>query len=410
MPLDYSNASAGTTNIGIIKSPADTEDAQEVLINPGGPGGSSVLEVQLGYAAYQERVGTQFAIVGIDPRGVGESGPSSNCFPDISHIARNSYVADVNAIPDTTSEYTLRQSHAYVNGYGKWCSSVYAVNQTAQYAGTVATAQDMLHYIELRASQTGHDPAEAKLFYYGISYGTALGSTFASLYPERIGRMIIDGVVDLEDHFNGGWETAITDNDAVVRQFFKACFAAGPTLCTFHRNASSWTDLETRFQALVDNLKTHPIPLGTLPETIAGVEQNLLLTPALFTWRDLLDTMFGTLYAITPAPYVQLDAILTGLLTGDYTGAAALPMKAQISSWQPSAHDDRIARFLVNCVDAGARFNSSQFDEYEAFLEDMVQRSMYGGLKAATYSGPICSFLDVMPPESQRFDGELWTD
>jgi pimeloyl-ACP methyl ester carboxylesterase len=407
VPLDYSDLSAGTTNLGIIKSPADTEDAQEVLINPGGPGGSSVAQVQFGYADIQEKIGTQFSIVGIDPRGVANSGPSSDCFPGFSHIARNSYVADVNSIPDTTSDYALRQNHEYMKGYGRWCSSVYAVNQTAKYAGTVATAQDMLHYIELDAEQKGNDPKEAKLFFYGISYGTALGSTFASLYPDRIGRMIIDGVVDTEDHFNGGWETSIVDNDKVVQQFFKKCFEAGPELCHFHRNASSWTELEERFQALFEHLKQHPIAVGSLAETQALLPQNLTLTPALFTWKDLTDIMFGTLYILTPTAYAELDAILTGLLLEIHTGAAALPPKAQISSMSPSRHDERTARFLINCLYANARFNTSDFAAYKSFVGGMHNSSRYAGLKAATYSGPICSHLDVRPPESQVFDGEL---
>jgi pimeloyl-ACP methyl ester carboxylesterase len=409
VPLDYSDPSIGTTNLGIIKSPADTEDAQEVLINPGGPGGSSVTEVQLGYTYIQERIGTQFSIVGIDPRGVANSGPSSDCFLGFSPIARNSYIADVNSLPDITSDYTLRQNHEYMNGYGKWCSSVYAVNQTAKYAGTVATAQDMLHYIKLRAQDKGDDPKDAKLFYYGISYGTTLGSTFASLYPDRIGRMILDGVMDLEDHFNGGWETSIVDNDAVAHRFFEACFEAGPSRCAFHRNASSPAVLSARFWTLLDHLKQHPIAVGSWPETQALLSANLILTPALLTWKDLLDIMFGTLYKLTPTAYADLDAILTGLLVQNYTGAAALAPKSQISSLFPTAHDERTARFLINCVDADARFNTSDFAAYKTFVEEMQEKSRYGGLKAATYSGPICSFLDVRPPPSQVFDGELVT-
>jgi pimeloyl-ACP methyl ester carboxylesterase len=396
--------------MGIIKSPADTEDAQEVLINPGGPGGSSVTQVQFGYADIQERIGTQFSIVGIDPRGVANSGPSSDCFPGFPPIARNSYIADVNSIPDITSDYTLRQSHEYMNGYGKWCSSVYAVNQTAKYAGTVATAQDMLHYIELRAEDKGEDAKDAKLFYYGISYGTALGSTFASLYPDRIERMILDGVMDLEDHFNGGWETSIVDNDAVAYRFFEACFEAGPSRCTFHRNASSPAALSARFWTLLEHLKQHPIAVGSWPETQALLPANLVLTPALLTWRDLLDVMFGTLYKLTPTAYADLDAILTGLLVQNYTGAAALVPKSQISSFFPTAHDERTARFLINCVDADTRFNTSDFAAYKTFVEEMQEKSRYGGLKAATYSGPICSFLDVRPPQSQVFDGEWISD
>ena len=238
VPLDYSDLSVGTVNLAVIKRPGDGEDAQEVLLNSGGPGGSSVEMVIGDSKRVQDKIGTQYSLIGIDPRGVGDSGPSSDCFPGYSHIARNAFPANIYDPVDITSDYTLRQNREYMHSYGKWCSSVYAVNGTAKYSSTVATAQDMLHYIELRAKSKGEPPEEAKLWYYGISYGTILGGTFASLYPGRIGRMIIDGVMDLEDHFNGGWEKSIVDNDEASRYFFKRCFEAGPSICQFHQNAT----------------------------------------------------------------------------------------------------------------------------------------------------------------------------
>lgn len=70
VPLDYSNASIGTVNLAVIKKPGESEDAQEVLLNPGGPGGSSVAAVRVDYEAVQNKIGKQYALIGIDPRGV----------------------------------------------------------------------------------------------------------------------------------------------------------------------------------------------------------------------------------------------------------------------------------------------------------------------------------------------------
>ena len=71
-------------------------------------------------------------------------GPSSDCFAGYSHVARNAFFADAYAPADLAHEYTLKKSHQSVLAYGKWCSQIYAVNNTAKYASTVATAQDML--------------------------------------------------------------------------------------------------------------------------------------------------------------------------------------------------------------------------------------------------------------------------
>lgn len=63
VPLDYSNKSVGSVNLAIIKRPGDTDDAQEILVNPGGPGGSSVAMVIGDYEAIQEKIGTQYSLL-----------------------------------------------------------------------------------------------------------------------------------------------------------------------------------------------------------------------------------------------------------------------------------------------------------------------------------------------------------
>lgn len=409
VPLDYSNHSAGTVNLGIIKRPGESEDAQEVLVNPGGPGGSSVAMVLKDSEAIQEKIGTQYSLVGIDPRGIANSGPSSDCFLNFSHIARNAFLSEVFTPPDITSDYGLRQNHQYMRAYGQWCSSVYAVNGTAKYAGTVPTAQDMLHYIELRAKSKSEPPEEAKLWFYGLSYGTTLGSTFASLYPNRIGRMIIDGVMDLEDHYNGGWSTAIVDADEASRYFFKRCFEAGPKLCQFHQNATSWEELEERYSSILANLKESPIAVGDLALSQLGAEAfGVTLTPTVFTWKDLVNLVFTTSYLLSPASYTSMDLTLVELQTGGTQHTGMIPIKAQISSSFPT-HDQRMSRTLVSCLDANRRFNTSEFPQYKSFVEGMHNTSQYAGLNAAALGGPVCADLDIAPPESQTFDGKLLT-
>ncbi|KAF9693331.1 hypothetical protein EKO04_008759 [Ascochyta lentis] len=376
VPLDYSNHSVGTVNLAITKKPGDSEDAREVLLNSGGPGGSSVAMVISDYETVQSKIGAQYSLIGIDPRGMANSGPSSDRFPGSSSIARNAFLAEIYTPPDITSDYALRQNHEYMRGYGQWCSSVYAVNNTAKYASTVATAQDMLHYIELRAKSKGEPPEEAKLWYYGISYGTILGGTFASLYPDRIGRMIIDSVMDLEDHYNGGWEKSIVDNDEAARYLFKRCFEAGPKLCQFHQNATSWEELERRYTDIMYTLVNSPIGVGDHQLAEIGAELGVTLTPTLFTWRDLVNYMFTTAYLLYPASHEEMDVILMELQTGVVQLLAAASVKSQISSTAPGS-----------------------------FVENMHNASLYGGLNTVYQSGPICSHLDVSPPKSQVFDG-----
>jgi pimeloyl-ACP methyl ester carboxylesterase len=310
------------------------------------------------------------------------------------------------ALADIESEYVMRQQHQSVMAYGRWCSSMYSVNDTARYASTVATAQDMLHYIELSAQECGQPAEEAKLWYYGISYGSVLGPTFASLYPSRVGRMIIDGVLDLQDYYSGTWESAIDNSDKAVQYLFQRCFEAGPLLCSFHQNATSWQEIEARYQGLLETLKESPIgvggPLSNTSTLLA--EQGILLTPAILKWTDIVAQMFYASYLLSPVFAISADAALVSLQLQDREILSTLSTDAQISSLNPS-YDERMARSLIICLDAYGSANFTEFDDYKAFVGDMHDNSRYGGLSVAAVTGPICSQLNVHPPDSQTFDG-----
>jgi pimeloyl-ACP methyl ester carboxylesterase len=408
VPLDYTNASIGTINLAVIKTPGESSDAQEVLVNPGGPGGSSVDMILTDLEGIQNKIGTKYSLVGIDPRGVKNSGPSSDCFPGYSYVARNAFFADVFSPADIAHEYEIKKNHQSLLAYGRWCSQIYSVNGTARYAGTVATAQDMLHYIELRAKATGKKAEDAKLWFYGISYGSILGPTFAALYPDRVERMIIDGVLDLEDNFNGGWESATANSNEAARFWFKRCFEAGPQLCAFHQNATSWQELEKRYWSIMHALKDNPIGLGDplSSSSILWAEQGIIITPHVYIWQNIASQFFSASYVLDPIFYAALDLSLVELQTGNYSQITAFSLEAQISTYRPT-DDDRMARALVVCLDANGRSNYTKFTDYKEFLYKMSNASIYAGLNIATFSGPICSQLNVFPPKSQTFDGRL---
>jgi hypothetical protein len=280
--------------------------------------------------------------------------------------------------------------------YGKWCTKMYSVNGTAKYASTVATAQNMLHYIELRAKDLGQPPEEAKLWYYGISYGSIHGPAFASLYPSRIGCMIIDGVLDLESYYNGGWESSVDEANDAARYFFQRCYEAGPQLCSFHQNATSWQQLEQRYQALLAVLQAAPLGLGNpiSNTSIALAEMDILITPFVLNWRDIVARMFASLYLLSPTLTLVMDLALVALQTGNEELLSVLTERGQISTMTPG-YDMRMERTLVLCLDANGRSNLTAFEDYKSYAEYMYNKSSYGGLSIAAITA-VCSKLDSM--------------
>lgn len=109
------------------------------------------------------------------------------------------------------------------------------------YAGTSSVARDMVAIVdktdELRTSQSNKQGQKIKqsvprLQYIGFSYGAVLGNYFASMFPGRVGRMVLDGVFNANDYATGpGWVASLVDADKIYHSFFEGCYNAGSLVC-----------------------------------------------------------------------------------------------------------------------------------------------------------------------------------
>lgn len=325
---------------------------------------------------------------------MNNSGPSITCFPEDT-VARSIFYESVFKAVDASSETTLRDGYRKSGAYGRWCSSILAANGTAGYANTVATAQDMLRYIELRAKELGRSPREAQLWFYGVSYGTLLGATYATLFPNRIGRMILDGVVEAEDYYTSGSFTSSVDADAAVRTFFTACFEAGPEVCVFHKNATSPDELEARYMAIYDSLKEEPIEV---------TDPSLGIPPFTVRWQDVSTAVFIATYTPTGAlGFTALAQVLTELEQRNGNTLAFILGQMLLASRQ--GYDSREARSQISCADLNGRFNTSTYEEYVEYVSYQNNQSFYAGPTVSVIFTSVCRELHVFPPESQVFDG-----
>ena len=180
VPQDYAKPDGDTIEIAVLKVPARRQSQRigSLVVNPGGPGGSGVDYARSADFVVGPAVRQRFDIVGFDPRGVGRSAPI-DCVGD----AELDGLLGADPTPDDAVE-----DQAFAQrwkDFAEQCGS--NAGPLLGHVSTVDAAKDM---DVLRAAL-----GEARLHYLGKSYGTYLGATYAGLFPQLVGRFVLDGVV-----------------------------------------------------------------------------------------------------------------------------------------------------------------------------------------------------------------------
>ncbi|MBE7325472.1 alpha/beta fold hydrolase [Nocardioides sp. Y6] len=181
VPLDYAKPQGRTIKLLALKLPARTDDRiGSLVVNPGGPGAPGTQYAAAGTSVFGDRLLDHFDVVGFDPRGTGSSRPV-DCLSDEE---LDDYLGG-NPTPRTPAEVaeTDRQNRAFFEG----CRE--KSGQLVDHVSTIEAARDM----DVLRAVLG----EGRLDYFGASYGTQLGATYAELFPERVGHFVLDGGVDV---------------------------------------------------------------------------------------------------------------------------------------------------------------------------------------------------------------------
>ena len=180
VPLDYASPDGDTIKVAVVKVPASRESKRlgALVVNPGGPGGSGVDYAFAADFIVGAPVRQRFDIVGFDPRGVGRSEPI-DC---VSDAELDDFLGQ-DPTPDTPAEEAAFADNA--KGFAGACAAT--AGPLLGHVSTVDAAKDM----DILRAALG----EPKLNYLGKSYGTYLGSVYAGLFPTRVGRFVLDGVV-----------------------------------------------------------------------------------------------------------------------------------------------------------------------------------------------------------------------
>lgn len=239
VPIDYDDPSAGTFNLFIARHLA-TNPAERIgslVVNPGGPGFGASDWAILAASNYGRALLERFDIVGWDPRGTGLSTPAIDCTDDYDR-----YFANVDITPDDESE---RQT---IIDLADEFQTNCAQRNTAilRHVGTNDSARD----IDTIRQALGED----QITYFGFSYGSELGATWMTLFPDTVRAAVLDGAIDP----NADLDTATLEQAAGFEQsltsFLAACSANDD--CPFHNDG----DAEGAFDRLMADLDATPLP------------------------------------------------------------------------------------------------------------------------------------------------------
>ncbi|MFF2750498.1 alpha/beta hydrolase [Kitasatospora sp. NPDC058048] len=253
VPLDYTAPAAGTLDVAVVRNPATRPDQRigSLLINPGGPGGSGVQMVTYDPKGLDGPLHDRYDIVGFDPRGTGGTSPL-NCLDD---RARDAWLNTDQAGDDHGKQLADA------------CQAKYA--QVLPFVGTRNTARDM---DVLRAAL-----GDQKLSYLGMSYGTYLGSLYAEEFPDRVGRLVLDGATSAS--------TSLIQHNIEQSAGFERALKAFAADCVTKDACPLGKDADQapqKLAAFLDGLKEKPL----------RTEKGRTLTSSA-AWTGVLSRLYG---------------------------------------------------------------------------------------------------------------------
>ncbi len=238
VPVDYDDPSAGETFISLVRIPASGDAQGTLFTNPGGPGESGVEFAPIWAAMLDPQVTENYDVVGFDPRGVGGSDPL-----ECLDTAELDEFIDFDPTPETPEE--AEEWAGLLEGMGEGCEQ--DAGALASHVTTVETARDLDVLREL----VGDD----QLTYYGASYGTFLGATYAGLFPEKVSRFVLDGAVDPEIPFSEVWLGFVGGFETALASYADDCVASGE--CPL---GSTRDEVVGAVQDLFEQVDEEPLP------------------------------------------------------------------------------------------------------------------------------------------------------
>jgi pimeloyl-ACP methyl ester carboxylesterase len=354
VPLDWSDPDGETIELYVVRRSASDPDNRigSLLVNPGGPGfGGSGLAYNAD-GIYGQQLLDRFDIIGWDPRGTGDSLPAIDCVDDYDEFF------GLDSSPDSPEERAALIEAG--EEFGEGCERRSA--DLLPHVSTENSARDMNAIREALG--------EATISYFGFSYGSELGATWATLFPDTVRAAVLDGAVDPTVGYLQQNIQQAAGFEATFATFLARC-SAEPA-CAFHNGG----DAEGAFDALSADIDANPVS-AEADRTL--VTQGVLATAVAQSMYD-------------PSYWPQLEAALAELQDGD--GRNILRLYDAYYGYQFDQWDDSLeAYFAIGCLDDPGSTGPDDLYSHEAEFAAAAPRLGRGWMAELTF----CSVWPVPP-------------
>jgi pimeloyl-ACP methyl ester carboxylesterase len=257
-PLDWDDPTGPGIELALarVKATGGTARLGSLLVNPGGPGASGLSFLPNAISLIGPDVRAAYDVVSFDPRGVGESTPVT-CYQTTAELDR--FFAA--SWPKTLDGYA--DSVSVVEPFAQACA-----DNTGPLLGQVDTASAAKDLDLLR-----HLLGDERLNLLGYSYGSFLGTTYAELFPDRVGRLVLDGAIDPSLPSDTQEVEQARGFEAALNAYLSDCI--GKQACPFRGSKQAALD---QIHQLLAQIEAKPMEAGspdgrklTLPLAINGI-------------------------------------------------------------------------------------------------------------------------------------------
>lgn len=362
VPFDYTDReSSEALELDLVRVKAINGTSEgNIVFNPGGPGGSGIEFLVFAAAELHEILGGGFDLISFDPRGTGKTIPFDCNVTAAGPLRKREYPTvggNLSELIATAWDENVELAQACAEQTGRNGSVV----------GTTFTARDMA----ILADALDED---GMLNYWGISYGTYLGTVFATLYPQRVGKFMLDSNLNPYNWRAGNMIGTAQDADKAYVGFLSNCLEA-PQNCSLAEYA----------------------PNGEVDELVQVVNGLAEISPESFATMKIL--LFSALYS--PADWSLMTELLVDLFfngSGEFT--EPIGNSSEIFTLPPYNEGINALQGIA-CSDSTWRADSAE--DMLPWIELQQNDSSFADSIYPRLSWP-CTVWEITPKESYAGD------